>query len=309
MNLKRNMGWSILSVTLASALLFFACSKDNSSSSNGTPAGKQSVAVSLNDGPIDGLTSVLIDIRYVEVKVDTGSTHHDDHFYDDDHEGDNDHRGSNGGGDDHGDEGHHGDRFGKWDTLAVNAGVYDLLQLKNGKDTLIANSFAHKGKITMIRLTLGTDNKIVTDSSNSFPLSICNGSPYVYVKVPSTSIDTLAGGQSMIRLDFDIARSIRNEDGQYCLKPVLKSWCHRTSGSIEGKVAPPEAHAAVMAYNSTDTAFALPERGGEFEIRGLSPGTYSVLYRAFPPYQDTTVNNVVVQQGVEAKLPVVTLHP
>jgi hypothetical protein len=297
------MGWSLLSVILVSVFLFFACSKENSSSNN-APAGMQSVAVSLNDGPTDGLTSVQVDIRYVEVKVDTGIIHHSDQYYDDDHEGDEDNHGGS-----QGDEDHHGDRFGKWDTLNVNAGVYDLMKLMNGKDTLIANSFAHQGKITRIRITLGPNNSVTTDSSKTFPLSICNGSPYIYVRVPSTSIDTLQGGQSMIRLDFDIARSIRFDDGQYCLNPVLRSWCHRTSGSIEGSVMPAEAHAAIMAFNSADTAFALPGREGEFEIRGLSPGTYSVLYRAFPPFQDTALTNINVQQGVETKLPVVTLHP
>jgi hypothetical protein len=304
MILKRAMGWRLLSVALLSILLFFSCSKDNSAS-NTTPAGKQSVAISLNDGPISGLTSVMVDLRYVEVKVDTGRTHHEDSYYNDDHEGDADH-GGGGSGDD---EGHHGDRFGKWDTLTVNAGVYDLLQLMNGKDTLIANSFAHQGKITMIRITLGSNNSITDSNSHVFPLSICNGSPYIYVKVPSTSIDTLSGGQSMIHLDFDISRSIRFDDGQYCLKPVLKSWCHRTSGSIEGSVTPAAAHAAIMAFNDTDTAFALPWHEGEFKIRGLTPGTYSVLYHAFPPYQDTTLTNIVVQQGSETKLPVVNLHP
>ena len=86
-----------------------SCNKENSNSSAVIPAGHQKVSVTLNDGPVRNLSSVIVDIRYVEVKVDTGAVRHDDDYYDDDHEGDDDH---------HRDEGnHHGDRFGVWDTV------------------------------------------------------------------------------------------------------------------------------------------------------------------------------------------------
>jgi hypothetical protein len=300
MSVRKNMWLGIFSIILASVFILNACNKQNSSSTGAAPAGMQKVSISLNDDPVPNLISVLIDIRYVEVKVDTGEVHHDDHYYDDDHEGDD--------GQHEGDQDHHGDRFGKWDTLSINPGIYDLLKLKNGKDTLIANAFAHKGKITKIRLTLGTDNSITTDSAHTYPLPICNGSPYVYVKVPSTSIDSIPGGQYMIRLDFNIGRSIENEDSQFCLRPELKSYCRSTSGTIEGRVIPFEAHANIMVFNSTDTAYAKPEDEGEFEIRGLTAASYSVLFKATAPYKDTTLTNIQVQNGVETKLPTINLH-
>ena len=84
------------------------------------------------------LLKVLVDIRYIEVKVDTSGNNHNDDYYNNDHDGDNDH--------------HDHDQYGKWDTLNITPRVYDLLKLKNGVDTLIANSYALAGKITKIRI-------------------------------------------------------------------------------------------------------------------------------------------------------------
>jgi hypothetical protein len=63
-----------------------------------------------------------------------------------------------------------------------------------------------------------------------------------------------------------------------------------------------------MVFNNTDTAFAIPEDEGDFKVRALSAGTYSILYKAVSPYKDTTLLNIQVQAGMETKLPVITLH-
>jgi len=300
MRLKRNIWLGFLGLALTSAAIITACNKETSAGSGSTPAGMQKVTVSLNDDPIPGLTSVIVDIQYVEVKVDTGKEHHEDHFYDNDREGDDDH----GGNRDH----HHGDHFGKWDTLSITPGLYDLLKLKNGTDTLIASGFSHIGKITKLRITLGSNNSITIDSTKTFPLPICDGKPYVYANIRSSSIDSLSGDQFAIHLDFNVGKSIEFEDSQFCLRPNLKSYCKKSSGSVEGRVLPAEAMASVMIYNNTDTAFAIPEHEGEFEVRGLTQGSYSVLYKALTPYKDTTLVDIQVSDGMETKLPTITLH-
>jgi len=301
MKLKGKHFLGFLALATLSTGLFLACNKETSPSSGNVPAGKQQVTVYLNDGPVPNLTSVILDLRYVEVKVDTGRIHHDDDYYDQDHEGDNDFPW--GGGD------HHGDQFGKWDTVSVTPGLYDLLKLRNTTDTVIANGISHTGKITKIRITLGTNNTVSTDATHTYPLPLCDASPYVYANIRSNTIDSIGGGKYVIRIDFDVARSIRFDNGVYCLKPFLKPYCQKTSGSVEGRVLPWDAHALVMVFNNADTAFALPEYEGQFEARGLSPGTYSVLFKAMAPYKDTTLVNIPVQAGAETKLPSITLHP
>jgi len=298
--MKTNYLGVILCLAILLTGIITACNKENSNSSGTIPAGQQKVQVSLNDGPVPNLTSVIVDIRFVEVKVDTGRTHHEDGYYDDDHEGDEGHGGE---------EGHHqGDHFGKWDTLNVTPGLYDLLKLRNGTDTLIASGFSHIGKITKLRITLGTNNSVTTDSTHQFPLPICNGSPYVYANIRSNTLDSLGTGQYLVRIDFNVAKSIEFEDGRFCLQPRLKSYCQKNSATIEGRVLPTEAHATVVVYNNSDSSFAIPGSSGEFELRGLTEGTYSVLFKSLLPFKDTTLLNIKVQKGIETKLPLITLH-
>ena len=292
-------GW--LTIIVISLVLITACNKENSNSSSTIPSGQQKVSVTLNDGPVLNFTSVIVDIRYVEVKVDTGKLRHDDDYYNDDHEGDND---------DHDDNGnHHGDRFGIWDTVGVTPGLYDLVKLQNGIDTLIATGITQSGKITKIRVTLGNNNSVSTDAGHQFPLPICDRSPYVYANIRTVSLDSIGNNQFIVHLDFNIARSIRFDDGQYCLKPVITPYSNNNSGSIEGIVLPAAAHAYVEVLNISDTALAIPEDQGEFKIKGLPPGVYSVSFKSVALYHDTTLTNITVLLGEETKLPTIVLHP
>ena len=284
---------AMLFVVTAGIVILTGCKKETSSVSQ-NQAGKQKVMIYLNDDPVPNLTKVLVDIRYVEVKVDTGSMHHDDQYYEGDHDDNNDHQ--------------EGDHYGKWDTLTVTPRVYDLLKLKNGTDTLIANGFANTGHIFKIRITLGTNNEVWTDSLHNYPLNLCDNHPYLYVKVNSAALDSLPGGGVRIRVDFNVANSVDYDNGHYCLEPKLKSYSDNTTGKMEGIVKPHAAHPVVMAYNSTDTAYAIPEEEGEFKIRGLKPSVYSVLYKASAPYKDTIITNVTVLAGNDTHLSPITLH-
>ncbi len=281
---------------------FYACQKDVSGS---VDEGKQKVVVYLNDDPSIDFTKVLVDIRYVEIKIDTSTRgqHDDDDDEDDDHDGNNHH-------DEDDDDDHHGfDEHGQWDTLAVTPGLYDLLRLRNGVDTLLAQGTVLNGNIKKIRFTLGDNSRVFTDSVNSAPLKICDRKPYVYVKIKRNSIDTLTGGQIRINIDFDVNKSIKIENGQFCLKPDLKSFGHHSSGKLEGRVLPKAAKPLVKIYNATDTSYAIPGEEGKYKITGLAPGVYTVLLDAtVSAYKDTSINNVQISRDKETKLTLITLH-
>ena len=66
------------------------------------------------------------------------------------------------------------------------------------------------------------------------------------------------------------------------------------SGAIRGKVFPSTAHPLVSANNSQDSAHAIPDEEGEYEIEGLHEGTYTVKFQGFNGYRDTTINNVII---------------
>jgi hypothetical protein len=107
-----------------------------------------------------------------------------------------------------------------WITMNTIAGVYDLLKLRNGVDTLIATAPLQKDVVKEIRLILGTNNSIKDSLNAVYPLTIPSGSESgLKIKVSKklqASLETLI-------IDFDAALSIfQTGAGEYKLKPVLK---------------------------------------------------------------------------------------
>src|SRR4030095_16823441 len=52
-----------------------------------------------------------------------------------------------------------------WKQLEVNKGIYNLLEFRNGMDTLLATAVLPAGKVSQIRLLLGDENSVVIDST------------------------------------------------------------------------------------------------------------------------------------------------
>lgn len=269
-----------------------ACQKQVDETTNNADSKKLSVY--LTDDPCN-FDSLFVDIKYVEVKIDTSKKHDDDDYFgDNDDDGDDDHQ--------------HHDSFGKWDTLAINAGVYNILKLRNGIDTLLGSSNISLGKIRKIRITLGTNNAIVVSGIRK-PLTLLPGSNnYVYVKIHSEDEDDDVINQSAIWLDFDVCKSIKQINGQYYLKPFLKTFSNKKTGRVEGKVFPRAALPFVQIFNGTDSSFAIPENDGRYKIRGLKTGVYKIKFFGHNGYFDTTISNINVQRNRETNLQTITLH-
>ena len=108
---------------------------------------------------------------------------------------------------------------GGWTSLTTNAGVYDLLTLQNGVETLIAKGTLSAQTVKQIRFVLGTDNTVDVGSV-TYPLTIPSGAESG-LKV-NLSKD-LRNPVESVTIDFDAAASIHQElDGSYSLRPVLK---------------------------------------------------------------------------------------
>ncbi len=278
-------------------VLFYSCSKESSVQSD-IPVGSQKVSIFLTDDPAL-FDQVNIDIQSVKVMVDTCDRN--DSAEDDHHDGDH----HDGGDDDHDST---ESRCVYWADLDIRPGVYDLLQLRNGLDTLLASGTVPDGKIIKIRIDLGPNNSLVKDSV-MYPLNLPPGMhPYVIISMRGNEWEEYGNRSRRLWLDFDVARSIITINGQFYLRPVIHFFVVRNTGSIEGKVEPREALPVISAYNSTDTAYAIPNHDGEFKIRGLAAGTYKVFINASNGYVDTTISNIIVQRGQETELNRVTLH-
>jgi hypothetical protein len=180
-----------------------------------------------------------------------------------------------------------------WIDLDVNAGVYDLLKLTNGLDTVLATGDLPAGKISQIRLILGDNNSIKVDDE-IIPLKTPSAQQSgLKVKV---NTELSEGFSYTILLDFDAARSIvkAGASGKYILKPVIRGIAEATTGSIAGTVSNPEASPAVYAIIDTDTlGTSFTNEMGEFMIKGLPSGTYLV---SFAPAEGFVIEGI---EGVE----------
>ncbi len=106
-----------------------------------------------------------------------------------------------------------------WTNLDTHAGVYDLLGLQNGVDTLLAVGVIPTNVVKEIRFVLGTNNSIKV-AGVTYPLTIPSGAESgLKIKVNKQ----LNGTLDSLLIDFDAALSIHQTGvGTYQLKPVLK---------------------------------------------------------------------------------------
>lgn len=270
-------------VVAAGAIIFFACSKDKSDNTT-VPAGKQSLNLYLTDGPTDYFDKVLIDIKSVKVLVDTCDKTRSRRDWDSTK------------------------KCYIWDSLAIAPGVYDLLSLRNGVDTLLGNGLVTDGTIRKIVITLGTNNSIVKDSVN-YPLNLFNNQTTITIKLYGHEWDNYSNGHYRLWLDFDCGRSIvRLRNNEFYLSPFIRAFIIKESGAVKGIIKPVDAKPIISILSGTDTAYAFPWRDGRFKVRGLESGTYSVYVNAGNGYKDTTISNVSVTVGKETDLGTIMLH-
>ncbi len=106
-----------------------------------------------------------------------------------------------------------------WVDMATNARIYNLLGLQNGVDTLLATGSFSTDVVKEIRLVLGPNNTVKDSFNVVHALTIPSGSESgLKIKVNKK----LNANSQTLLIDFDAALSIKNENGGYKLRPVLK---------------------------------------------------------------------------------------
>lgn len=194
---------------------------------------------------------------------------------------------------------------GEWISLQVNQGIYNLLDFRNGMDTLLATLELPAGSISQMRLVLGEHNQVKT------------GGAFHDLKTPSAQQSGLkfsihahltAGIVYKLWVDFDAARSIveTGNDG-FILKPVIRTYTEAISGAIAGHIDPPAAVPYVMAVANDDTIGAYAGEDGNFMLRGVPAGSWSVIIVPADPYLPDTTDNVMVENGLVTEMDTVYL--
>lgn len=201
-----------------------------------------------------------------------------------------------------------GEQNSGWKSLDVNAGVYNLLELTNGIDTLLGSIELPAGRISQVRLVLGNNNSIKVDGQMHELKTPSGQQSGLKVNVHATLLE---GITYTVLLDFDVARSVvkAGASGNYNLKPVIRAITEATSGAIIGTVSNPAATPAVYAIVGTDTvgtSFANEE--GKFMIKGLAAGTYTISFSPAEGFVISDIEGVLVTNGVVTDLGVVLVE-
>lgn len=192
-----------------------------------------------------------------------------------------------------------------WVTMGnVHAGVYNLLDLANGTDTILATADLPVGTISQVRLILGSNNSIVVGGS-TYPLTIPSGSESG-LKI-NVHYDVAANVNNVILVDFDAGASVHQTgNGVYKLQPVIRAIV-ATTGSISGSVFP-AILSSVYVVSGTDTISTTTNVVGQFMIQGVLPGSYNVTVEpSISTYNTVTVNSVSVTANSNTNIGVVNL--
>ncbi len=200
--------------------------------------------------------------------------------------------------------------------VKTNRGTYEypfaksinLLELVNGKDTLLVDESIPTGRITQIRLILedqgnyiykqGIRNDLETPSAQQSGLKL------------NVQKELVQGVTYTFELDFDVAKSIvETGSGKFILKPVIRVLTEAITGGLIGEVIPFNSQVAVMAILDNDTVSTYTSTiDGKFLIKGLTTGNYKVVFDAESPLMDTVFNNVSVQNGQITNMGTITLQ-
>jgi hypothetical protein len=185
-----------------------------------------------------------------------------------------------------------------WITLdEINPGIYNLLDFANGKDTLLASSTLPAGKISQIRLILGDNNTLKLKDGTVKALKTPSGQQSgIKLKINANLESDVT---YVLLLDFDAAKSIvPRGNGQYNLKPVIRTITQAVAGGIKGKVTPAEYKPGIYVISAAkDTIGGFANDNGDFLIKGVPAGTYTVKFYTEGDAHNKAVDNVSVSQN------------
>ena len=189
--------------------------------------------------------------------------------------------------------------------LNTSAKVYNLLELSNGVNTLIATGDLDAGTVSQIRLILGTNNSVKVAGA-VHPLTTPSAMQSGLKLAVNQTFE--AGVEYSILLDFDASQSIvLTGSNEYQLKPVIRTIDTAISGSIKGSVSPLTGNVLITATSNGVTYTSVTAANGSFLIAGLPLGTYSVTITPVLPLLPVTLTGKTVVVGASTDLGVTVL--
>jgi len=161
------------------------------------------------------------------------------------------------------------------------------------------------GTISQIRLILGPNNSVIVDGV-SHPLSTPSAEQSgLKIQVHQTFEP---GVSYAILLDFDANQSIVEKgNGEYQLKPVIRTIDIALSGSIKGSISPVGTVATITASSNGLTFYSsVSNSNGDFLVAGLPAGTYNITVTPVLPLMPVSITGKTVTVGATTNIGVIT---
>jgi hypothetical protein len=289
-----------LSILAAFVLIFSSCKKTDSfrkpsTFTPGTTTSIKDVQVIIS-GSGANFQSVMLDVQKVEIKEDLDNSNYDNDNFADADDNMDDHLKSV-------------DEFGRWKSTGQAPQLIDIASLKNGAESLIGNTTAMY-KVRKIRITLGTNNFLIDNAGETHAIKLENDvEKVIYIGVHKDDIDEdLALNQQIFNLYFDAANSIKLDNGNYTLDPIVRPFSIKAFGELTGQVLPEDVSAIVKIDDGQgNSLLAVTEKNGAFKVRGLKEGNnYTVTIEA-PGYVTQEFTSVIMEKGKKTELNSITL--
>jgi hypothetical protein len=184
---------------------------------------------------------------------------------------------------------------GEWyDVENANYGVYDLLKLRNGVETLLGAIQVPEGNLKEIRLVLGDRNSLLKQGEQ-FDLKIPSGESSGY-KIKA-DYNLREGVTFSVTLDMDAEKSVvENSTNDFNLKPVVRAYSESTSGALKGKVSTNIAKVELV-LNPDETLIALPDEFGNYLIPGVPEGSFTVNFYSISEEVVFSIEDVKIKIG------------
>ncbi len=229
---------------------------------NDTADGKARLEVRLTDAPNLNLSEVWVDVKEIKIKMSDSS-----------------------------------------DVTLTGAhpGMYNLLDLTNGRDTLLADALIPTGRLSQIRLILGDNNYAIDNNGERFDLTTPSAQQSgLKVQVQQ---DITGGILYRLILDFDAAKSVikAGNSGRYILKPVLRIISFVPSGgNVKGVVLPDSVRTLIYAIKGTDTVattYSNTTMMGAYSFSDIAAGNYNFSFVPQDTIHATQQKAVVISLG------------
>lgn len=195
-----------------------------------------------------------------------------------------------------------------WESIMDEPMEINLLQVSNGNTIKLGAEEVESGTYEQVRLILG-DNNTVTVDGQTYDLQTPSGSQSG-LKL-NVDADVEEETTYNLLIDFDAARSIvKQGNGNYLLKPVIRAVNLAQSGSVVGSVTPTDFNTNVLAVLEEDTVTStIAADDGSFELIGLAPNSNYEIYLdpSSDQYSETSETGVEVMEGEETDIGTVEL--